>query len=98
MYEDDGSEKLPKGDTPTGKITEIMEDVQPTNEWEVQLWKPLCLALPDPPAPPQDPDLWLDTTGSLAPPLSTSNPASASTSALQVGNSADMQINEIMNF
>ena len=58
---DDGSEKSPKGDAPAGKITEIMEDVQPTNEWEVQLWKPLRLTLPDLPAPPQGPDLRLDT-------------------------------------
>ena len=68
MYEDDGSETSPKGDAPAGKITEIMEDVQPTNEWEVQPWKPLRLALPDPPTPPQDPDLRLDTAGGLAPP------------------------------
>ena len=81
MYEDDRSENLLKGDAPAGKITKIMEDVQPTNEWEVQLWKPLRHALPDPPTPPQDPDLRLNTTGSLAPLSLTSNPAPASTSA-----------------
>ncbi len=80
MFENEGSEKSPEGDTPAGKFTEVMEDVQRTDELELQPWKPLRLALPAPPALTRDSNLQLDTMSSLAPPLSTSNPASASTS------------------
>ncbi len=81
MYENEGSANEPDGDAPSGKITEIMEDVQPTGELALAPFESLRLALPVPSAPRRGLALQLDTTSSLAPPASTSNSASASASA-----------------
>ena len=81
MYEDEGSADEYKEAAPSGKITEIMEDIQPSAEPTLVPLESLRLALPMLSAPHQEPALQLDTTGSLAPPTSMSNPASASASA-----------------
>ena len=81
MYEDKGSVDKHKEAAPSGKINEIMEDVQPSGEPTLAPLESLHLALPMLSAPRQEPALQLDTTGSLAPPMSMSNRASASVSA-----------------
>ena len=81
MYEDEGSANEHDGVAPSGKITEIMEDVQLSGEPTLAPLESLRLALPAPPVSRQEPALQLDTAGSLAPPASISNPASASASA-----------------
>ena len=81
MYDDEGSVNEHDGVAPSGKITEIMEDIQPSGEPTLAPLESLHLALPAPPASRRESALQLDTAASLAPPASTSNPASTSTSA-----------------
>ena len=81
MYEDEGSANEHDGVAPSGKITEIMEDVQLSGEPTLAPLESLRLALPAPSVSREEPALQLDTAGSLAPPASISNPASASASA-----------------
>ena len=78
MYEDEGSANKHDGVTPSGKITEIMEDIQLSGELTLAPLESLCLALPAPPVSCEEPALQLNMAGSLAPPASISNPASAS--------------------
>ena len=81
MYKDEGSANEHDGVAPSGKITEIMEDVQLSGEPTLVPLESLRLALPAPSVSREEPTLQLDTAGSLAPPASISNPASASASA-----------------
>jgi len=75
VNEDDEEEPFPS------KITEVMEDVQPTGEPASQPLENMHLAVPDVTAPSKTPTLQLNVTDSLTPPVPTSTPTSASNSA-----------------
>ena len=69
MYEDEGSANEHDGVAPSGKITEIMEDIQLSGELTPVPLESLHLALPALPVSREEPTLQLDTAGSLAPPV-----------------------------
>ncbi len=81
MYENEGSGSEPVENVPSGKITEVMEDIQPTGTLVLQSFHPVRLDSPEPPSSCHGPALQLDTVSDLVPLIPTSNPASASTSA-----------------
>ncbi len=81
MYENEGSGSEPVENAPSGKITEVMEDIQPTGTLVLRSFHPVRLDSPEPPSSSRGPALRLDTVSDLVPLIPTSNPASASTSA-----------------